>query len=312
MKTYAFGADVGGTTGKIGLFTTDGTLLEKWEIPTRTENNGEEIMPDIMESINSKMAERGLTNDDVQGIGLDVPGPVTREGIVQRCVNLNWGIINVVAEMAKLTDLPVKVVNDANAAALGEMWQGAAKGHKDVIMITLGTGVGGGIIVNGKIVNGYHGSGGEIGHMTVFPDEVVRCNCGRCGCVEQYASATGIVRLARLRLKKDDTPSALRMLPAVSAKDVFDCAKEGDPVAQEIVAKMGEAMALGLVDACVIVDPEVIVVGGGVSRAGEIVIDAIRKPFVEKAFHATTGTKFALAALGNDAGMYGAVHLLLD
>ena len=296
MKTYAFGADVGGTTVKIGLFTTDGTLLEKWEIPTRTENNGEEIMPDIMESINSKMAERGLTNDDVQGIGLDVPGPVTREGIVQRCVNLNWGIINVVAEMAKLTDLPVKVVNDANAAALGEMWQGAAKGHKDVIMITLGTGVGGGIIVNGKIVNGYHGSGGEIGHMTVFPDEVV----------------TGIVRLARLRLKKDDTPSALRMLPAVSAKDVFDCAKEGDPVAQEIVAKMGEAMALGLVDACVIVDPEVIVVGGGVSRAGEIVIDAIRKPFVEKAFHATTGTKFALAALGNDAGMYGAVHLLLD
>ena len=196
MKKYAFGIDVGGTTCKIGFFETNGKLIDKWEIKTNTENNGAAILSDIAQAVDNKLAQEGISKDDVQGVGIGVPGPVKSNGVVNRCVNLGWGIVNVEEELGNLTGLKVKAGNDANVAALGEMWQGAAKGCKDVIMVTLGTGVGGGIIVDGKVVAGFNGAGGEIGHITVNHDEIEACNCGQYGCLEQYTSATGIVRVA--------------------------------------------------------------------------------------------------------------------
>ena len=198
MKKYAFGVDVGGTTCKIGFFETDGKLIDKWEIKTNKENGGASILSDVAQAIGGKLTEKGISRNDVQGIGVGVPGPVKNDGVVHRCVNVGWGVVNVEKELGDLTGLKVKAGNDANVAALGEMWQGAAKGCRDVIMVTLGTGVGGGIIVDGKVVAGFDGAGGEIGHITVNAHEKEQCNCGQCGCLEQYASATGVVRVAIL------------------------------------------------------------------------------------------------------------------
>ena len=197
MKKYGFGVDVGGTTIKMGFFETDGKLLDKWEIKTDTTNGGENILSDIAKSIDNKLAQEGISKSDVQGIGVGVPGPVNSKGVVLKCVNLGWGVFNVEEALSNLTGLMVKAGNDANVAALGEMWQGAGKGSEDMIMVTLGTGVGGGIIVDGKVIAGANGAGGEIGHITVNEDEIEACNCGQYGCLEQYASATGIVRMAK-------------------------------------------------------------------------------------------------------------------
>ena len=276
MKKYAFGIDVGGTTCKIGFFETNGKLIDKWEIKTNTENNGAAILSDIAQAVDNKLAQEGISKDDVQGVGIGVPGPVKSNGVVNRCVNLGWGIVNVEEELGNLTGLKVKAGNDANVAALGEMWQGAAKGCKDVIMVTLGTGVGGGIIVDGKIVAGAHGAGGEVGHACVEPEEEAVCNCGNHGCLEQMTSATGIVRLAKKYLASHDTPSSLRERgESISAKAVFDALKEGDAAAEAIVQEFSEYLGRALAVFACVVDPEVIVVGGGVSKAGQILIDGI-------------------------------------
>ena len=232
MANYVFGIDVGGTSVKCGMFQTDGTLLEKWEIPTRTENGGSEILPDIAKSVKAKMAEKGIAADDVAGVGIDVPGPVNDKGELSIAVNLNWGYKNIVKELSdELGGMAVKAANDANAAALGEMWAGGGKGSKNLVMVTLGTGVGGGIIVDGKCLVGAHGAGGEIGHLCVNYQETETCGCGKKGCLEQYASATGITRLANMRLAKDEKPSTLRNVAEMSAKEVFDAVKAGDAVA---------------------------------------------------------------------------------
>lgn len=307
---YCFGVDIGGTTVKIGLFTTKGDLLEKWEIKTRTENHGEAILPDVAESLEKKMQERGIAKDEVEGIGIGIPAPVMDDGVVQKTANLGWGYKEVTREMKELTGLPVAAGNDANMAALGEMWLGAGKGRKNMIMVTLGTGVGGGIIVNGEPLVGAHGAGGEIGHICVNEAETEACGCGRAGCLEQYASATGISRLARRRLEKDDSPSSLRGA-AISAKAVFDALKEGDAVAGEIVEEFGRYLGYALTSIAVITDPAVIVIGGGVSRAGEILLEYVEKYFHEKAFFANQDTRFVLAQLGNDAGICGAAKLIL-
>lgn len=307
---YCFGVDIGGTTVKIGLFTTKGDLLEKWEIKTRTENHGEAILPDVAESLEKKMQERGIAKDEVEGIGIGIPAPVMDDGVVQKTANLGWGYKEVTREMKELTGLPVAAGNDANMAALGEMWLGAGKGRKNMLMVTLGTGVGGGIIVNGKPLVGAHGAGGEIGHICVNEAETEACGCGRAGCLEQYASATGISRLARRRLEKDDSPSSLRGA-AISAKAVFDALKEGDAVAGEIVEEFGRYLGYALTSIAVITDPAVIVIGGGVSRAGEILLEYVEKYFHEKAFFANQDTRFVLAQLGNDAGICGAAKLIL-
>lgn len=311
MGLYCFGIDVGGTTVKCGLFKTDGVLVEKWEIPTRTENNGSEIVPDVAKTIEEKLAEKNISKEEVDGIGIGVPGPVNAEGDVIAAVNLFWGYKKLSKELNELTGLTVKVGNDANVAALGEAWKGAAAGAKNVILVTLGTGVGGGIIVDGKIVAGHHGAGGEIGHANVMNDETETCNCGNKGCLEQYTSATGIVRLAKQELSSSEEPSVLREEKELSAKAVLDGYKSGDALSVRVMDKVGEILGGALAVFTAVVDPETIVIGGGVSKAGQPLVDCIASHYKKYAFSACRETPIVIANLGNDAGIYGAAKMVL-
>lgn len=312
MSKYVFGIDVGGTTIKMGLFDMQGEVLDKWEIPTRTENGGEKVLPDIADAIRAKAVEKGFSMAEVAGVGVGVPGPVDNEGIIHRAVNLGWGVFNMEQTLSELLDgMLVKGGNDANVAALGEMWKGGGKGHSDMVAVTLGTGVGGGIIINGKMVAGATGAGGEIGHIHVDDKEEDVCGCGNKGCLEQYASATGVVRLAKRRLAKVDTPSVLRDAE-LSAKAVFDAVKENDAVAIEIAEEFGRYLGSGLAAIAGVVNPEIFVIGGGVSKAGEVLFDYIKPAYEKHVFHGSKDVLFALATLGNDAGIYGAAKLVLD
>lgn len=308
---YCFGVDIGGTTIKMGLFQFNGEVIDKWEIKTRVENEGAAILPDIAASLKEKMEKYKLQKENVLGIGVGVPAPVSENGIVNGSANLGWKYKEVKHELEEYTEINVKVGNDANVAALGEMWKGGGLGNKNMVMVTLGTGVGGGIIIDGKILGGAHGAGGEIGHICVNYEEEETCGCGNKGCLEQYASATGITRLANMRLKKDDTPSKLRD-GEVSAKTVFDAVKEGDTLAIEVAEEFGKYLGFALANIAVLTDPSVIVIGGGVSKAGEILLTFVEKYFKERVFFANKSVKFALAQLGNDAGICGAAKLVLD
>lgn len=310
MKKYCFGIDVGGTTVKCGLFTVEGDVLDKWEIKTRTEENGKHIVPDIAETINAKIAEKKIEKEEVAGVGIGVPGPVNEKGEVLCAVNLHWGYMNVEKDLSELTGLLVKAGNDANVAALGELWKGGGAGYRNMIMVTLGTGVGGGIIINEKIVPGSHGAGGEIGHVHVTDDIDEPCNCGNYGCLEQVTSATGVVRLANKVLAQTKAPSVLRE-QEISSKTVFDAVKAGDPVAIQIAEKFGDCLGTALSVFANVVDPEIFVIGGGVSKAGPVLLDYIREPFEAHAFKKGAGIEFALATLGNDAGIYGAAKMVL-
>jgi len=313
MKPYAFGVDIGGTTVKIGLFTTAGEMVEKWEIPTRTENNGEDILPDVAASIRMKLQEKEISAQEVEGVGMGVPGPVGADYTVYKCINLGWGVFNLKERMnALLPEIPnVAAGNDANVATLGELWQGGGKGYDSAVMFTLGTGVGGGVVIGGKIVAGANGGAGEIGHMTVEPDESVRCNCGKYGCLEQYASANGIVRLANTMLTRYDKPSRLRKMEKFTSKDICDLAREGEEMACAIVDKCGEYLGRAMSYVSCTTDPDVFIVGGGMSRAGDIVTEPCLKYFRRYAFHVSAGTTIVIAKLGNDAGMYGCVKMIL-
>ncbi len=308
---YGFGVDLGGTTVKIAFFDKEGTILHKWEIPTRTDGGGENILPDIADAIKGYITENNVDRKDLLGIGIGVPGPIDASGTVNRCVNLGWGVFNIQKALEKLTGLPVKAGNDANVAALGECWKGGGQGCENMIMATLGTGVGGGIIVGGKVIPGAHGAGGEIGHLTLNRDETESCGCGKKGCVEQYCSATGIVRLAKKHLEATAAPSSLREVENLTCKDVFDASAAGDALAAEVLAQVYSYMSEFLSNICCVVDPEMIVLGGGVSKAGQPLLEGVQKAFAEKAFHACKETKFSLATLGNDAGVYGAFKLIL-
>ena len=311
MKTYCFGIDVGGTSVKCGLFHTDGTLVEKWEIPTRTENNGQNILPDVAETINAKLAEKNIDKADVEGVGIGIPGPINSRGEAACAVNLYWGFTPVAQILGDLTGLKAQAGNDANVAALGEAWKGAAAGAQNIIMITLGTGVGGGIIINGKILAGSHGAGGEIGHALVVRGEEEKCNCGNHGCLEQYASATGIVRVAGRVLAASEDDSTLRELQNITAKDVLDAFKAGDAVAVRIMEYVGDLLGGAIAGFTTVVDPEAIVIGGGVSKAGQPLIDCIEKYYKRYAFSSCKETPIVLATLGNDAGIYGAAKMVL-
>lgn len=310
MKTYGFGVDIGGTTVKIGLFNIDGTMLEKWEIPTNTANGGAAILDDVAASVLGKIAEKGIEKEEILGIGLGVPGPVDSTGVVHKCVNLGWGVFNVEEALSEKTGLMVKAGNDANVAALGEAWQGGGKGYQNVVMVTLGTGVGGGIILNGKILPGTNGAAGEIGHIHVDDEEEECCGCGNKGCLEQYASATGIVRMAKKKLASETRQTVLKEKDPLTAKDIFDAAKEGDTVAEELVEKLCNVLGTTLARISCVVDPEVFVIGGGVSKAGEILTEGVAKYYDINAFHASRNCKITLAKLGNDAGMYGSMKQL--
>lgn len=312
MSRYCFGIDVGGTTIKCGLFKTNGDLVEKWEIKTRTQEAGMYILPDIAESVSGKIAALKLDRADIAGIGVGVPGPV-RDGKVPVAVNIHWGETDIEGQLGELTGLKIAAGNDANVAALGEMWKGGAEGRKNVILVTLGTGVGGGIIVGGKIIEGSHGAGGEIGHAHVEDAITDPCNCGNCGCLEQVASATGIVRLAREEMDKMEEGETSRLDDKkLSAKSVFDAYKAGDEVADRIVNRFANYLGDALGAYAAVTDPEVIVLGGGVSRAGEPLIEVVTRYYRAHAFSACKNTPIVLARLGNDAGIYGAAKLVLD
>ena len=311
MGQYVFGVDIGGTTVKLGLFNKAAEMLAKREIPTAKENGGEQILPDVAKSILKKMEEKGIAKSDIIGIGVGAPGAVDEEGtMVGGAVNLGWGVLNIPQILREYLDVPVKAANDANVAALGEMWQGGGKGHRNMVAVTLGTGVGGGIIVEGKILTGATGAGGEIGHIHMEDNETELCGCKKKGCLEQYASATGIVRLAKRRLAEDDKPSCLRA-GEISAKTVFDGVKSGDEVAIEIAERFGNYLGKGLAMVACTVNPEVFVIGGGVSKAGEILLSFIKPSFEKYVFSPCKKVEFALAKLGNDAGIYGAAALVI-
>jgi glucokinase len=311
MKKYCFGVDVGGTTVKIGLFDKEGNILDKWEIPTRTEHNGSEILPDIAKALEKKMEEKGLKKEDMVGVGIGAPGPIDKEGTVYEAVNLGWSVFSIRDTLKALCGMPVRAGNDANVAALGEMWKGGGQGYLNLVLVTLGTGVGGGIIVNGEILNGATGAGGEIGHIHIQDGEENACGCGNHGCLEQYASATGVVRLAGRILGATDEDSVLRQ-GEVSAKAVFDAVKAGDAVAIRIAEAFGEYLGKGLAAIAGVVNPEAFVIGGGVSKAGNILFDFIEKNYKKYVFHGSKDAKFELATLGNDAGICGAAKLILE
>lgn len=311
MKKYCFGVDVGGTTIKLGLFDLEGNVLDKWEIKTRTENGGENILSDIAKAVEDKITEKGFTKEEVSGIGVGVPGPVDGNGTVHKCVNLGWGIFNVNEKLSSLTNLPVKAGNDANVAALGEMFKGGGQGYQSLVVVTLGTGVGGGIILDGRMLTGARGAGGEIGHIHVADGETEVCGCGNYGCLEQYASATGIVRLANRRLNQN-TDETVLVAGQCSAKDVWDAVKAGDKVAIDVAEQFGKYLGEGLAAIAGVVNPQAFVIGGGVSKAGDILLSYIEKYYKPVVFHASRDVKFTLAKLGNDAGIYGACKLVLD
>ena len=298
---YGFGVDLGGTTVKIAYFDQNGTMLAKWEIPTVTTGGGQQILPDIAASIKGYMDEHDIAKTAIVGIGIGVPGPVDGKGVVNKCVNLGWGVFNISETLSELTGFPVKAGNDANVAALGEFWKGGGQGCENMVFCTLGTGVGGGIVIDGHLLHGAHGAGGEIGHLVLNPKETAVCGCGKHGCVEQYGSATGIVRLAKLHGMGD-----------VTCKDIFDAGKAGDKVALEVLDEYYDYMGQFLGSLCSAVDPEVVVLGGGVSKAGDVLLKGIEPAFHKYVFHAASEVKFALASLGNDAGAYGAFKLALD
>ena len=309
---YGLGIDLGGTTVKLAYFDESGTLLDKWEIPTRTAENGRHILPDIAKAVLSYLEENHIPASAILGLGIGVPGPVTPQGIVNKCVNLGWGQMPIEQELSALTGFPVKAGNDANVAALGECWQGGGKGYNSLVMATLGTGVGGGIIVDGKIFSGARGAAGEIGHMGLCREETESCGCGKKGCVEQYCSATGIVRTAQKALSADPRPSSLRSLNTLTCKDIFDASAAGDGLAADILETVYARLAEFCANLACCFDPEVIVLGGGVSKAGQVLLDGIARHFPHFVFHAMRDTPFVLATLGNDAGAYGAFKLLSD
>lgn len=314
MGKKCIGIDVGGTTVKVGLFEVDGALLHQWEVKTRKEEGGRYILGDVAESIRQILAEKNIAMEDVAGAGLGVPGPVLPDGYVEVCVNLGWHDINPQRELSAMLDgLPVKSGNDANVAALGEMWQGGGKGYRDIVMVTLGTGVGGGIIIDEKIIAGKHGLGGEIGHIHIRDEETEHCNCGGVGCVEQIASATGIAREARRMMAASEMASTLRRYgDDVSAKNVLDEAKAGDELALAIAEKVCRYLGIMLAQVTVTIDPEMFVIGGGVSKAGQFLIDMIEKYYQQYTPISNNVGKIGLARLGNDAGIYGAARLILN
>jgi len=309
---YGFGIDLGGTTVKLAYFDEAGTMLDKWEISTNTAENGKYILPDIAAAILKYMEEKNISKDDILGAGIGVPGAVNNRGIVAGCDNLGWGHFNFKDALEPLLGMRVVAGNDATVAALGECWKGGGQGYKSMVLVTLGTGVGGGIILDGKPVHGSTGAGGEIGHMVLNRNETAKCGCGKSGCVEQYCSATGIARLTKLALTETDTPSSLRDLEKVVAKDVFDAAKSGDKLAQDVLEQVYAYMGEFIANICCVVNPEIVVFGGGVSKAGSVLLDGVKKHFAKWGYHACQETQFALATLGNDAGAYGAFKLVAE
>jgi len=306
MKKYIIGIDIGGTTCKIGLFNLKGLLLKKWDIHTNKEDNGKYILHEVFNSIHHQIPNL----EEIQGYGFGVPGPVVKSKVV-RSVNLGWEEYDLISIFSKLTNnTNIKIQNDANVAALGETIYGAAIGYKNSAMITLGTGIGGGMIVDGKIVDGEHGSAGELGHLNVIKDNGFLCNCGNYGCLETVASATGIKNLYKDIKSRSNYDSILNNRNNISAKMIIDAAKKGDLLSLEVVERFTYYVGYACSILSITANPAIIVIGGGVSKAGQFILDKIEKYFSELLFLPVKNTKIVLAKLGNDAGIYGAATLV--
>lgn len=289
MSERYYGIDVGGTTVKLGLFS-DGKIIDHWQVPTDTTQKGKNILPDIIRSLPEPAA----------GAGLAVPGAVLADGTVNRCINLGWDACRPGDEFESLSGLPCRVLNDANAAALAEQRVGAAKGYRDVLYVSLGTGVGAGLILDGRLHPGAFGSAGELGHLCLEPDGPL-CSCGNRGCLETYGSATGVCRLG-----------AEAGLPGLSSRELFDMAKAGDERAASAVDKASDALGRGIAAAYALIDPQAVVIGGGMAQAGQFLLDKVSAAFQHYAFHACRNTRFFLASLGQDAGITGAALYALE
>lgn len=315
-ERWLVGVDLGGTTIKLAFINMYGEFLHKWEIPTNTSEEGKHITLDIAKTIDKKLQDLGELKHRLVGIGIGAPGPVqVSTGMIYEAVNLGWKNYPLKDLLEVETGLPVVVDNDANIAALGEMWKGAGEGAKDIVCMTLGTGVGGGVIANGEIVHGVSGAGGEIGHITVVTEDGFPCNCGKSGCLETVSSATGIVRVAMKKLQETDEDSVLRSVlkqeGKLTSKDVFDALAEGDALAAQIVDKVASYLGLAVANLSSTLNPEKVVIGGGVSKAGDALIQPIQRYFEKYAFsRAFKSTKLAIATLSNDAGVIGGAWLV--
>jgi glucokinase len=314
-EKWLVGVDIGGTTIKMAFISLSGDILYSWENDTDKMDSGQHIPTSIAKSIDQKLTELNHTKNRLIGIGIGAPGPVNAEdGSIEVAVNLGWEHFPLQAILERETSLPVVVDNDANIAAIGEMWKGAGKGAKNLICVTLGTGVGGGIIVNGEVVHGVNGAGGEIGHMTSVPKDGAPCNCGKSGCLETVASATGIVRLAIEELASSNSISQLRDYyekhQTITTKQVFDAGNQGDELAKRVIHQVAYHLGLALANLANGLNPEKIVIGGGVSKAGDTLLKALKEEFFPYAFpRVAQGLEIFTATLGNDAGVIGGAWL---
>ncbi|KKI88618.1 glucokinase [Bacillus sp. SA1-12] len=310
-EQWLVGIDLGGTTIKMAFINYYGEIVEKWEIPT--DKSGKEITTDIAKAIDSKLDELGYPKSKLAGIGMGAPGPVNlASGLIYETVNLGWKDYPLRDHLEMETGLSAVIDNDANIAAIGEMWKGAGDGAKDLICVTLGTGVGGGLISNGEVIHGVNGAGGEIGHITVVPEGGAPCNCGKTGCIETIASATGIVRIAKEMLASSDKESVLHKLNIneLTSKDVFEALQQGDEVAEEIIDYVTYHLGLMLANVSNGLNPEKIVIGGGVSKAGDQLIQKVEHYFKRFAFpRVGDAASITVATLGNDAGVIGGAWL---
>ncbi len=312
VNEYTFGVDIGGTAVKLGLFDDKGNLLDHWQIPTRLEDQGSVILPDVHTAMDGMLDINHLEWANVKGIGLAVPGPVTGDGFVPAAVNLGWKNLNVKKEMQRLTCISnICVENDAKAAALGEYWKGGWGDFRSAVMITIGTAIGGAVILDGKVLRGAFGAAGELSHIQVNPAETVPCACGKCGHLQQYVSTEGILNSVKQRLSASDQPSSLRGIAGITMKDVFDAAKAGDGIALESVEEMARLLARAMTMVSCVVDPELFIIGGGVSNAGEILLDLLRKEFKKSALTMCENARIETAKTGSDAGIYGSAAQLI-
>ena len=310
MVKYCIGIDIGGTSVKFGLFTTEGELLEKWSVPTNLTKGEDYILENIVQSVKQKLNNKLIEMKQIIGAGVGVPGQVSKDGTVLFAENLGWKNIPVVEKLKKMLGFSVKVENDANLAALGEVWKGSGRNCHSMMFITLGTGIGCGIIINDKILSGVDGAAGEIGHIHIEDNMEKQCNCGRYGCLEQFASATGVCWMCEKLLQSTKTSSVLRG-KEVSSRSVFDAASKGDALAVQVVDQFGMYLGKALAMCTCVVNPGLIVIGGGVSLAGKIILDYVEKYYRIYSYPPCEKTEFRLASLGSDAGIFGGAGLII-
>ena len=319
MSKKIIGIDLGGTSVKFAILTQEGEIQEKWSIKTNILDEGSHIVPDIIASIQHRLELLNLSAEDFIGIGMGSPGAVDRfEGTVVGAYNLNWKTVQPIKkDIESALGISFFIDNDANVAALGERWKGAGENQPDVVFMTLGTGVGGGIVAEGKLLHGAGGVAGELGHITVDFDRPFDCTCGKKGCLETVASATGIVNLTRRYADEYAGDAELKRLiddgEDVTAKTVFDLAKDGDELALIVYRHFSQYLGIACANIASVLNPANIVIGGGVSAAGQFLLDGVQKVFDENTFpQVRTSTQLVLANLGNDAGVIGAASLVLQ